>query len=109
MEPFNEMIDTTEALAAPAKRVGRRRWYTTPSGRETLWGIVFIGPWLIGLGLLTAGPILASLVLSLTDFDLLHADAVRFVGLDNYIRMTSDPNVIKSLIVTFRFAIIAIP
>jgi ABC-type sugar transport system permease subunit len=109
MEPFNEMIDTTETLAAPTARVGRRRWYTTPSGRETLWGIVFIGPWLIGLALFTAGPMIASLVLSLTDFDLLHADSVKFIGLDNYVRMASDPNVIKSIIVTFSFAIIAIP
>jgi multiple sugar transport system permease protein len=109
MEPFNEMIDTTETLAAPTARIGRRRWYSTPSGREALWGVVFIGPWLIGLALFTAGPMIASLILSLTDFDLVHPDDVRFVGLDNYIRMTSDPNVIKSIIVTFSFAIIAIP
>ena len=111
MEPFNEMIDTTESLAV-ARPIGgprARRWLTTPSGREALWGTVFIGPWIVGLVLLTAGPMLASLVLSLTDFDLVRPEAVRFVGLDNYIRMTSDPNVLKSLIVTFRFAIIAIP
>jgi len=103
------MTDTTDALVVPAARVGGQRRFSTPSGREALWGVVFIGPWLIGLVLLTAGPMLASLVLSLTDFDLVHPDAVRFVGLDNYIRMTTDPNVLKSLIVTFRFAIIAIP
>ena len=108
MEPFNEMIDTTETLAVP-RRVGGRHWFTTPSGREAAWGMVFIGPWIVGLVLLTAGPMIASLVLSLTDFDLVRPEAVRFVGLDNYVRMTSDPNVLKSLIVTFRFAIIAIP
>jgi ABC-type sugar transport system permease subunit len=74
-----------------------------------MWGFVFIGPWLIGLVLLTAGPMIASLILSMTDFDLVRPEAVRFVGLDNYVRMASDPNVIKSLLVTFRFAIIAIP
>ena len=52
---------------------------------------------------------IASLVLSVTDFDLVHPEAVRFVGIDNYVRMASDPLVVKSLIVTFRFAIIAIP
>lgn len=109
MEPFNEMVDTTDVLAAPAPRIGRRRWFTTPSGREALWGVIFIGPWLIGLALFTAGPMIASLVLSLTDFDLIHPEAVQLVGIDNYVRMTSDPNVIKSIIVTFRFAIIAIP
>ena len=109
MEPHNEMTDSTEALVVPVTRIGRPRWHSTPSRRESLWGVVFIGPWLVGLVLLTAGPMIASLVLSLTDFDLVHPEAVRFVGIDNYVRMISDPNVLKSLIVTFRFAIIAIP
>ena len=52
---------------------------------------------------------IASLVLSMTDFDLIHAEDVQFIGFDNYVRMASDPNVIKSLVVTFSFAIIAIP
>jgi ABC-type sugar transport system permease subunit len=108
MEPFNEMIDTTEALVVPS-RIGRPRWFSTPSGRESLWGVVFIGPWIIGLVLFTAGPMIASLILSLTNFDLVHPEAVRFIGLDNYARMTSDPNVIKSLVVTFKFALFAIP
>jgi ABC-type sugar transport system permease subunit len=109
MEPYNEMTDTTEALVVPVARIGRPRWHATPSRRESFWGVVFIGPWLVGLVLLTAGPMIASLVLSLTDFDLVHPEAVRFIGLDNYVRMISDPNVLKSLVVTFRFAIIAIP
>jgi multiple sugar transport system permease protein len=108
LEPFTEMTDTTEALVGPA-RLRRRGWFTTPTGRETLWGVVFIGPWLIGLILLTAGPMIASLVLSLTDFDLVHPEAVKFIGLDNYVRMASDPNVVKSLLVTFKFALVAIP
>jgi ABC-type sugar transport system permease subunit len=109
------MTDTTDAYVVPALRVGRpgrlskRRRFSGPEQREALWGLVFIGPWLIGLVLLTAGPMIASFVLSLTDFDLVHPEAVRFIGLDNYARMLSDPNVGKSLYVTFRFAIIAIP
>jgi ABC-type sugar transport system permease subunit len=109
MEPHNEMTNSTEALVVPVTQLGRPRWHSTPSRRESLWGVVFIGPWLVGLVLLTAGPMIASLVLSLTDFDLVHPEAVRFIGIDNYVRMISDPNVLKSLIVTFRFAIIAIP
>ena len=57
------------------------------------------GPWLIGLVLFTAGPIIASLVMSLTNFDLVHADQTRFIGLDNYIRMTTDPLVATALVV----------
>jgi multiple sugar transport system permease protein len=109
VEPSTEMTDMGKALAAPRKPLGRPRWLSTPSDREAAWGFVFIAPWLFGLGVFTAGPIIASFVLSLTDFNLVRPDAVRFVGLENYIQMLNDPNVIKSLVVTFRFAIIAIP
>ena len=80
-----------------------------PSVREAIWGLIFIGPWLIGLLLFTLGPIIASLVLSMTNFDLLHTDRTRFIGLDNYVRLTSDPLVGQALISTFKFAAIVIP
>ena len=70
---------------------------------------MFIGPWLIGLVLFTAGPMLASLVMSLTDFNLVRPEATTFVGLDNYIRMANDPTIAQSLIATFKFALLAIP
>jgi ABC-type sugar transport system permease subunit len=80
-----------------------------PSVREALWGYIFIGPWLIGLLIFTAGPIIASFAMSLTNFDLLHADQVRFVGFDNYIHMASDPLVATSVASTLKFAIIVVP
>lgn len=79
------------------------------SSREAFWGLIFIGPWILGIVLFTGGPLIASLVLSLTDFNLVNPEAVRFVGLDNYARMAADPLVLQGLVVTFRFAIIAIP
>jgi ABC-type sugar transport system permease subunit len=105
------MTDSTEALVVPVARVDRRkpRWHITPSGREAAWGFIFIGPWLIGLLLFTAGPMIAALIISMTNFDLLHPESIRFVGFDNYVRMASDPNVAKSIQVTFIFAAIAIP
>lgn len=80
-----------------------------PSVREALWGFVFIAPWLIGILLFTAGPMIASLVMSLTDFNLVKPEATRFVGLDNYARLASDPTILQSLIATFKFALLAIP
>ena len=102
------MTESSQALPV-TPRPRRSRWKLRPSTREALWGYVFIGPWLIGLILFTAGPIIASLVMSLTDFDLLHADQTRFIGLDNYIRLTTDPLVATALISTFKFALIIIP
>ena len=80
-----------------------------PSIREALWGVAFIGPWLVGLLLFTAGPMLASLAMSLTDFNLVKPEATRFVGLDNYARLASDPTIGQSLVATFKFAALAIP
>jgi multiple sugar transport system permease protein len=100
------MTDSPQALPVTPRR---SRWTLRPSTREAIWGYVFISPWLIGLALFTAGPILASLAMSLTNFDLLHTDQTRFVGIDNYIRMTQDPLVAQSLIATFKFALIVIP
>jgi ABC-type sugar transport system permease subunit len=102
------MTATIEELPSPI-RPGRTRPKLRPSVREAIWGLIFIGPWLIGLLLFTLGPIIASLVLSMTNFDLLHTDRTRFIGLDNYVRMTSDPLVGQALLATFKFAAIVIP
>ena len=99
------MTDSTEALRTPVSRAR----FARPSAREALWGFVFVGPWLIGLVLFTAGPMVASLVMSLTNFDLVHPENVRFVGMDNYVRLTQDPTIATSLIATLKFAAITIP
>jgi ABC-type sugar transport system permease subunit len=97
-------IEELEPTRPPGRTLTLR-----PSVREALWGLVFIGPWLIGLLLFTAGPMVASLAMSLTDFNLVKPEATRFVGLDNYARLASDPTIWQSLIATFKFALLAIP
>src|SRR5205085_3247858 len=85
------------------------RWHMTASRRQALWGIVFIGPWIVGFALFTIGPLVASLVLSFTDFNLVRPDATQFIGLDNYAQLAKDPLVWQGLVVTAKFAVIAIP
>ena len=71
------MTDATATLVVPVTRVDRQSpLECTPSGRETVWGYGFIGPWLIGFVIFTAGPMIASFVLSFTNFDLLHPESV---------------------------------
>ena len=77
--------------------------------RETAWGLLFLSPWLIGLALFTAVPMIISFVISFTQFDLLNPGATKFVFLDNYAWMLSDPNTITSFIVTAKFAVISVP
>ncbi len=102
------MSATIEDLPTTPVPAGRP-FVLRPSIREALWGYVFIGPWVIGLVLFIAGPMIASLVMSLTDFNLVHPETTKFIGIDNYVRMANDPTISASLIATLKFALIAIP
>jgi ABC-type sugar transport system permease subunit len=81
----------------------------TLARRESLWGLAFIAPWILGALLFTLLPMGASLLLSLTNFDPRYPDALQSVGLANYARLVSDPLVIQSLGVTGKFALIMLP
>ncbi len=52
---------------------------------EAIAGTLFAMPWLLGFLVFTAGPIIASFLLSFCDYDVLHPP--RFVGLLNYIQI----------------------
>ncbi len=77
--------------------------------RERNWGLLFLAPWIVGFLLFFAGPMIASLVFSFTNLVLVRPETTRFVGLDNWIRMFSDPLVRQSLGVTGRFLLISVP
>lgn len=79
------------------------------ASRESLNGLLFISPWVLGFLAFTMIPMVASLVLSFTDFDPRSPAQTRFVGLDNYVRMTRDPVLLRSLAVTLRFVLVLVP
>lgn len=74
---------------------------------DNLAGYLAISPWLIGFILLTIGPMLASLILSFTEYRLLSAP--EWIGLDNFRRLFSDARFINSLKVTFQYVVISVP
>jgi ABC-type sugar transport system permease subunit len=53
-------------------------------------GLLLISPWLVGLLLFKLAPILASLVISFTDFYFLSPEETGFIGLENYNRLIHD-------------------
>ncbi|OUM97539.1 MAG: ABC transporter permease [Thermobacillus sp. ZCTH02-B1] len=76
--------------------------------RDGLWFYVFISPWLFGFLALTLGPILFSIYMSFTDWDLFQAP--HFIGLGNYEKIfTRDPLFWKSVGNTVYYAFISIP
>src|SRR5215471_5371615 len=69
---------------------------------------LFLAPWLVGLLLITLGPILASLYLSFTDYNLL--GRMNWVGLSNYVSMfTTDPKFFEAVIVSFKYVLLSVP
>jgi multiple sugar transport system permease protein len=77
------------------------------STRETIYGYIFILPWLIGLLAFTAGPMILSFITSFADYNMLR---VKWIGLGNYIRMfTRDQLFWKSFVNTLIYAVMNVP
>jgi len=77
--------------------------------QRRIWGWVFLSPWIIGFLVFGLIPIIASLAFSFTNYNLISDDPIEFIGFDNYERMFSEEIVWTSLIVTARYAAIALP
>jgi multiple sugar transport system permease protein len=75
---------------------------------EGRWFYFFISPWLVGFIGLTLGPMLFSIIMSFTDWNLFQSP--NFIGLDNYKNLiTDDPIFLKSIGNTFYYALISVP
>ncbi len=80
--------------------------------REQLIGWGFALPFVLVFTIFLAGPIVASLVLSFTDFglrDLRNPLGTDFVGLANYQALLEDPKFHKAMINTVYFVIVGVP
>ncbi len=88
-------------------RPAARRRGGGPLGGEGRWALLFLAPTLIGLAVLSAGPILATLAISLTRWDLLTPP--QLAGLDNYTALLADDRFMKALRNTFFFTIVSVP
>ena len=91
---------------------GARSGSATMRRRQTLaaWG--FSLPFLVLFLVFMAGPVLASLTMSFTDFtsrDLRNPLAINFVGLENYTKLLSDDRFLHSAFNTLYFVVVGIP
>ncbi len=94
----------------------QKQWYLPKSWRnmsssarkEALAGYFFISPWLLGFIIFMAGPLIASLVLSFTRWNIVGDP--KWVGVQNYIQIfTRDRAFVQSLIVTLKYTLIYLP
>ncbi|MET0135462.1 MAG: sugar ABC transporter permease, partial [Kibdelosporangium sp.] len=86
----------------PPRGTARRRREHQPEA------YVFLAPWIIGAIGLTVGPMVVSLYLSFTDYDLFTPPT--WVGLDNFVRMfAEDDRYLRSVQVTLVYVLVAVP
>ncbi|SDT35528.1 carbohydrate ABC transporter permease [Microlunatus soli] len=70
-------------------------------------GFAFLTPWLIGMAALTLGPMIYSLYLAFTDYNLLSSP--QWVGLGNFRAMFADDRFISSVQVTLLYVVVSVP
>jgi multiple sugar transport system permease protein len=77
--------------------------------RRTITFYLFIAPWLIGFVLLQVVPLIIGFLTSLTNYDGLNLATIKFVGLDNYARVFTDPDATFSFGRTLRWSALNTP
>jgi multiple sugar transport system permease protein len=84
------------------------RAHSAVARQEALYAYLFLLPWIVGFVAFVAGPMLASLYLSLTRYNI--AQPPVFIGLSNFIRaFTQDPLFWGALGKTFLYAAAVVP
>ncbi|MGX9899973.1 carbohydrate ABC transporter permease [Arthrobacter sp. SA17] len=85
----------------PLPRKSRQR------GVDTRAGYTFLLPWLLGFIALTVGPMISSLYLSFTNYNLF--EPPKWIGLDNYITLFQDERFLQSVGVTVSYVVFGTP
>ena len=101
------MSAMTELVNIRQTKVRRTSKPSKAERREGRAAYLFLLPWMIGMVTLTIGPMLVSLYLSFTDYNLLQTP--EWIGFDNFTRMLDDARLHNSFGVTFRFVFISVP
>ncbi|NEW04573.1 sugar ABC transporter permease [Paenibacillus sp. SYP-B3998] len=94
--------------ARPSTKVRGRLW--SNSRKEAFFGWLFLAPELIGTLLLGVFPILFSLFLSFSDWNLVGGlSTIKFAGLDNFKMLLEDDKFLLALKNNFTYTIIVVP
>ncbi|EGL15846.1 MULTISPECIES: sugar ABC transporter permease [Paenibacillus] len=99
------MNDTVSGKAyakaqTPARKLGKL-------DQEGKWGLLLVSPYLLHFIVFVAGPLIASLYFSFSQYDMMNPP--KWTGLDNYGRLFGDALFWKSLWNTLYFAVLFVP
>ncbi|KAI7249801.1 hypothetical protein KC345_g11715, partial [Hortaea werneckii] len=101
---MSESAVTRKTAVAPSKT------YWTRKRREQLAGWIFIAPEVIGMLVIAVFPLLFSLFLSLTEWNLVGGlSAIHFVGLDNFVELFRDNRFLQALKNNVLFTVGTVP
>ena len=98
----------TDAIREKPIRDSRRPRSKFEKG-QAKWGWIFISPWIFGFFTFLLIPMVASFVFTFLDFNILEPDETSFIGLGNWRKLASDPNLREALRVTLTFMCFALP
>ncbi|MEO9229631.1 MAG: sugar ABC transporter permease [Devosia sp.] len=103
-----EIVPDSSAINTPKRRVipTRRKRSLLRAGEDRA-AYLFLAPWFVGLFCITLLPMVASLYLSLTDYNVLSAP--HWIGFENYLQLFSDRRFIKSIWVTLTYVGWSVP
>jgi multiple sugar transport system permease protein len=98
-------IAHTAQPPGPLARV--RRWASGFKERDTWVAYAFILPWFFGFAVFIAGPMIASAILSFTDYSVI--EKTNWVGTQNYHDLIHDPKVAIAMKNSLTFAVMSVP
>lgn len=114
LPPFNWNLALGAGIAIFAALIAWVYWperkirRTSRQKQESRIAYLFIAPWIIGMLVFTAGPMILSLLMSFTEWDIITPARARGVG--NYVEAgVIDPVFWKSITVTLLYTIISVP
>lgn len=106
------MKANTEGTASQLTNVQVRKASGSLARGRLKWGFFFLAPWIIGFFGFQLLPILFTVFLSFTNYNLTKEftfSNFSLVGFDNYARLFKDPDLLNSMGVTLKYTLIAVP
>ena len=94
-------------MASASATVTRQQKSGWRDRREAINAYVFMSPVILGLLIFTLGPIIASLFLSFTNYNLLNDP--KWIGVDNYVKMYGERLFWQSLKVSAIYSVVSVP
>lgn len=84
------------------------RWVKSQRNRDTIKGLLFVSPWIVGFLGFTVYPIVASFYYSFMHYDIVRP--ARFVGLANYTKLITRDEIFRVVMAnTLYFVVIGVP